>query len=98
METITKAAREEGCLVGWDIAHAVGNVRLELDKWGVDFACWCTYKVSLFGLWLGVVRSVCGLFGLTLSPGFSSLDTCIYWVLLQLYLFIVFILSTRVIT
>ncbi|XP_047468963.1 kynureninase-like [Penaeus chinensis] len=44
METITKAAREEGCLVGWDVAHAVGNVRLELDKWGVDFACWCTYK------------------------------------------------------
>lgn len=44
MEPITKAAQEQGCLVGWDLAHAVGNVPLHLDQWGVDFACWCTYK------------------------------------------------------
>jgi len=44
METITKAAQEQGCIVGWDLAHAVGNVQLNLHKWNVDFAAWCTYK------------------------------------------------------
>ncbi|XP_042216189.1 kynureninase-like isoform X2 [Homarus americanus] len=42
--TITKAAHDQGCLVGWDLAHAIGNVRINLDDWDVDFACWCTYK------------------------------------------------------
>ena len=45
MDTITRVARSKGCKVGWDLAHAIGNVRLELHKWDVDFACWCTYKV-----------------------------------------------------
>lgn len=44
MELITKAAHAQGCLVGWDLAHAIGNVELQLDNWGVDFACWCSYK------------------------------------------------------
>ncbi|XP_018019976.1 kynureninase-like [Hyalella azteca] len=44
MERITWAAHAEGCVVGWDLAHAVGNVEIRLDEWGVDFACWCTYK------------------------------------------------------
>ncbi len=44
MEAITAAGHKAGALVGFDLAHAVGNVPLQLSKWGVDFACWCTYK------------------------------------------------------
>ncbi|TQK68922.1 kynureninase [Nocardioides sp. SLBN-35] len=42
--TITAAAREAGIVVGWDLAHAAGNVELALHEWGVDWAAWCTYK------------------------------------------------------
>jgi len=44
LEVITKAAHEKGCLVGADLAHAVGNTPLELHQWQVDFAVWCHYK------------------------------------------------------
>jgi len=44
MQAITKAAKNVGAKVGWDLAHAVGNVRLNLHEWGVDFAAWCSYK------------------------------------------------------
>ncbi|VDB82800.1 unnamed protein product [Peniophora sp. CBMAI 1063] len=44
MERITKAAKAQGCICGWDLAHAVGNVPLSLHDWGVDWAVWCSYK------------------------------------------------------
>jgi kynureninase len=41
---ITAAARDKGVVVGWDLAHAAGNVPLKLHEWGADFAAWCSYK------------------------------------------------------
>ncbi|KAH8106698.1 kynureninase [Cristinia sonorae] len=44
IERITQAAKAAGCVCGWDLAHAIGNVPLSLHDWNVDFAVWCTYK------------------------------------------------------
>ncbi|MDQ2868613.1 MAG: kynureninase [Verrucomicrobiota bacterium] len=41
---ITELAQARGCIVGVDLAHAVGNVPLALHDWNVDFAAWCSYK------------------------------------------------------
>jgi kynureninase len=41
---ITAHAHSKGVLIGWDCAHAVGNVELKLHEWDVDFAAWCNYK------------------------------------------------------
>lgn len=44
MQAITAAAHSVGAKVGFDLAHAAGNCRLQLHQWHVDFACWCNYK------------------------------------------------------
>lgn len=43
-KSITKKGHSVGALVGFDLAHGVGNIKLELHDWNVDFACWCSYK------------------------------------------------------
>lgn len=44
MQAIAEAAHRVGARVGFDLAHAVGNVSLALHDWNVDFAVWCSYK------------------------------------------------------
>lgn len=44
MKTITEKAHQAGAYAGFDLAHAAGNIALELHQWEVDFACWCSYK------------------------------------------------------
>jgi kynureninase len=44
MKEITEAGHKIGAIVGFDLAHAAGNIKLNLHEWNVDFACWCSYK------------------------------------------------------
>jgi kynureninase len=44
IEKIAAAAQKHGIVIGFDLAHAVGNVPLALHDWDVDFAVWCSYK------------------------------------------------------
>lgn len=44
MERITRVGQAKDCVVGFDLAHAVGNIALHLHDWNVDFAVWCSYK------------------------------------------------------
>lgn len=44
MKAITDAGHKVGANVGFDLAHAAGNIKLDLHEWNVDFAAWCSYK------------------------------------------------------
>lgn len=44
MKIITEAGHKVGAYVGFDLAHAAGNIKLDLHNWNVDFAAWCSYK------------------------------------------------------
>lgn len=44
MKAITTAGHNAGAVVGFDLAHAIGNIKLNLHDWDVDFAAWCSYK------------------------------------------------------
>ena len=45
MKSIIEASHRVGAVCGLDLAHAVGNVSLDLHNWAPDFAVWCNYKV-----------------------------------------------------
>ena len=44
MKEIVEAGHSVGSVVGFDLAHAIGNIEMNLHEWQVDFACWCSYK------------------------------------------------------
>jgi kynureninase len=44
MKEITELGHKVGAVVGFDLAHAAGNIELKLNEWNVDFAAWCSYK------------------------------------------------------
>jgi kynureninase len=44
MAAITAAGHRAGAVVGWDLAHAIGNVPMRMHEWDADFAVWCNYK------------------------------------------------------
>lgn len=44
LPALVESGHRAGAVVGFDLAHAAGNLALRLHDWGADFACWCTYK------------------------------------------------------
>lgn len=44
IEKLCKKTHEIGAMFGVDLAHAAGNVSMDLHGWSVDFASWCSYK------------------------------------------------------
>lgn len=84
MEKITRACHKVGAVCGVDLAHAVGNIGLDLHKWKVDFAVWCSYKYlnagpgAIGGLFVHqnhfsgkVLPRLAGLFGSDEKAGFQ---------------------------
>src|SRR6185436_4247041 len=44
IKSITEVGHKAGATIGFDLAHAIGNIKLSLHDWNVDFAVWCSYK------------------------------------------------------
>lgn len=44
LKKITETGHKKGCMAGFDLAHAAGNIDVQLHDWDVDFAVWCNYK------------------------------------------------------
>ena len=44
MQDIARVAHQIGAVIGFDLAHAAGNITMDLHDWNADFACWCSYK------------------------------------------------------
>ncbi|SCA62616.1 Kynureninase [Chlamydiales bacterium SCGC AG-110-P3] len=91
IQAITRLAHAYGCRVGFDLAHAVGNVPLALHDWDTDFAVWCCYKYlnggpgSPGGLFVhqkmieeGVVPGLCGWWGHDPSTRFCLQEQSIF--------------------
>ncbi len=74
MKEIAALANELGIIVGFDLAHASGNVELKLHEWGVDFAAWCSYKYLNSG-----PGSVAGIFVHDKHAQDESLDRFAGW-------------------
>ena len=49
LKEITKVGRENGSIVGFNLAHSAGNLLLHLHDWDIDFSAWCTYKYLCAG-------------------------------------------------
>lgn len=88
MARITRAARANGVLIGWDCSHSVGAVPHALNEWGADFAFWCHYKYlnagpgSIGGLYLnrrhfGKAPGLAGWFGSRKDKQFAMDHTLI---------------------
>ncbi len=49
LESISQAGKSKGSIVGFNLAHSVGNISMKLHEWGIDFSAWCTYKYLCAG-------------------------------------------------
>lgn len=74
MEKICRACRDHQVPVGLDLAHAIGNVPLQLHAWGADFAAWCSYKYLNAG-----PGAVAGIFVHDRHAGFNGPRLAGWW-------------------
>jgi kynureninase len=74
LKSITEKAHEHKIICGFDLAHAMGNVPLQLHDWKVDFACWCSYKYLNSG-----PGGVAGIFVHDIHGNDSSLNRFAGW-------------------
>jgi kynureninase len=73
---ITERAHAKGCVVGWDLAHAAGNIPLQLHDWNVNFAAWCLDLPRYAGWW---GNDPATRFRMQLQPGFVPREGADGW-------------------